>query len=86
MQNVSSKRGENVDFFNPSTLEGSLTIGIIAGLISGAVIGFFSGRVYEKNSIVKSNIKQKGNGNVAIQNSKVGRNVYVREEKDNTEG
>ena len=66
-----------MNFFDPSTLEGALTIGVVAGLISGAVIGFFSGKAYEKKT--KSHIKQEGNGNVALQNSQVGRDLFVRE-------
>ncbi|MGG1601145.1 hypothetical protein [Paenibacillus naphthalenovorans] len=75
-----------MDFFNPSTTEGALVIGIIAGVISGAILGFFSGTKYEKMKISKSKISQKGNGNVAVQNSKIERDLNVRDRKSNSEG
>lgn len=62
-----------MDLLNPSTPEGALTIGIVAGLISGAVIGFFQGRSYERKIIKNTKITQKGNGNVTIHDSNVGR-------------
>ncbi|SDO53993.1 hypothetical protein SAMN04487897_11666 [Paenibacillus sp. yr247] len=54
---------------DPSTPLGTLILGVLAGLISGAIIGFFSGRTYEKKNI----IKQKGSNNVIIQDSTIGR-------------
>ncbi len=35
-----------MNFLDPSTVHGALIIGIIGGLISGAIIGFFSGKTY----------------------------------------
>ncbi|WP_124113500.1 hypothetical protein [Paenibacillus xylanexedens] len=75
-----------MNFLNPSTLEGALAIGITAGLISSVIVAVFKSKAREKNGEVKSIIEQKGNGNMAIQNSKIGRDVHVREEQDNTKG
>jgi len=60
-----------MDLLNPSTIHGALLVGIIAGIFSGAIIGFFSGKTYQKNLINKAKGKIKGNENTLIQNSKV---------------
>jgi len=72
-----------MNFFNPSTTEGALVIGIIAGVVSGIILGFFTGTKYERMKTSKSKISQKGNGNVAIQNSKIARDLNVRERENN---
>lgn len=55
-----------INLFNPSTITGSLLIGIVSGLISGLIIGFFSGKKY-------ANIKLTTNGNSSpiINNSEI---------------
>ncbi|MBU3188727.1 hypothetical protein K9O30_06075 [Clostridium bowmanii] len=58
-----------MSLLDPSTVHGALLIGIMGGLISGVIIGFFSGRTYEKKVIKKSKNKTKGNKNIVIQNS-----------------
>lgn len=59
------------DLFNPSSLVGAYFISITSSLVVGLVLGFFSGKNYEKK---KTNIiKQKGNNNINIQNSKIGK-------------
>lgn len=54
-----------MNFLDPSTVHGALIIGIIGGLISGTILGFFSGKTYVK----KAKNKTKGDGNIIIQNS-----------------
>lgn len=63
-----------MNFLDPSTVHGALIIGIIGGLISGAILGFFSGKTYEKNVVKKAKNKIKGDGNIIIQNSKIKEN------------
>lgn len=75
-----------MNFFDPSTTEGSLTLGILGGLISGAIIGFFSGRGYEKMNHIKKKIKQRGNENIAIQDSNIGGEFGVKKGGNNPEG
>ncbi|WP_431809876.1 hypothetical protein [Brevibacillus agri] len=51
---------------NPSTFVGALTVGILASLI----VAFLPIRRKKENSL-SNVIKQKGEGNIAIQNSKL---------------
>lgn len=60
-----------MNLLDPSTVHGALIIGIIGGLISGAILGFFSGKTYEKHIVKKAKNKTKGDRNIIIQNSKI---------------
>lgn len=63
-----------MNFLDPSTVHGALIIGIIGGLISGAILGFFSGKTHEKNVVKKAKNKIKGDRNIVIQNSEIKEN------------
>jgi hypothetical protein len=52
------------DFFNPSNPIGALVIGVIAGLISGGMIGFFTGKATTVNKL-----KTEGDKSPIINNS-----------------
>lgn len=62
-----------MSIFNPSTSLGALVISVIAGLISGIILGFFSGRKYERMISKKSQSSIKGDNNVVIQDSDIRR-------------
>lgn len=70
-----------MELLNPSTVHGALIIGVLGGLISGAIIGFFTGKTYENKKIWKSKNKTKGNGNITIQNSKIEKSDVSAREK-----
>ena len=55
------------DFFNPSTPIGALIIGVISGLLSGGIIGFFTGRATTINKLTT-----KGDNSNIINNSSLG--------------
>lgn len=62
------------ELFNPGTTLGALFIGVLAGLLSGVILGFFSGRGYEKRTTHKRAIStQIGKNNMNIQNSNLKR-------------
>ena len=63
------------DFLNPSTPIGALVIGIIAGLISGSIIGFFSGKSYQIRKVNK--ISSTNNSGNIIQGSTINTNKDV---------
>ncbi|NME81889.1 hypothetical protein [Clostridium sp. SM-530-WT-3G] len=71
-----------MELLNPSTVHGALIIGILAGLISGAIIGFFTGKTYENKKISKAKNITKGNRNINIQNSKIEKSDFSVEEKE----
>ena len=65
------------ELLNPGTTLGAFVISIAASIVAGAILGFFSGRKYEKKNLIsKSKITkstQFGEGNINIQNSKIER-------------
>ncbi len=60
-----------INILDPSTSMGALLISVIAGLISGGILGFISGRKYERSKMIK--VSQIGKGNkVKINNGTKG--------------
>lgn len=71
-----------MDILDPSTVHGALIIGVLGGLISGAIIGFFTGKTYENSKISKSRNTTKGSGNINIQNSKIEESSFNGRKKE----
>jgi fluoride ion exporter CrcB/FEX len=56
-------------FLNTSTSLGTFIVGIFSSLVAGVILGFFTGKNYQKKTINK--VKQSGDGNVNIVDSNI---------------
>jgi fluoride ion exporter CrcB/FEX len=56
-------------FLNTSTSLGTFIIGICSSLVAGVMLGFFTGKSYQKK--ISNKVKQKGDGNINIVDSNI---------------
>jgi fluoride ion exporter CrcB/FEX len=56
------------ELLNTSTSLGTFIVGIFSSLVAGVILGFFTGKSYQKKII---RVRQKGDGNINIVDSNI---------------